>query len=47
VRAYNVPPRAAIYRLLFESGVDLIGTEDLEATEALLRKAPGRAESGE
>jgi hypothetical protein len=35
-RVHNVPPRAAIYRLLLESGVDLVGTEDLDATRHVL-----------
>jgi hypothetical protein len=29
----------AIYKVLLESGVDLIGTEDLEATERVLRSS--------
>ncbi len=35
-RVYNVPPNAEIYRVLLESGVDLIGTKDLEATRRAL-----------
>ena len=41
-RVYNVPPRSEIYRLLLASGVDLLGTKDLEATRrALVALPPG------
>ena len=35
-RAYNAPANAAVYRLLLDGGVDLIGAEDLEATHRVL-----------
>lgn len=44
-RVYNVPPRAEIYRALYASGVDLIGTEDLEASERVLRGLAPEPES--
>jgi hypothetical protein len=34
---YNVPPRRDVYRLLLDSGVDLVGSEDLQATQRILR----------
>jgi hypothetical protein len=37
-RAYNAPAHSAVYRLLFEGGIDLIGTEDLQATHRVLRQ---------
>jgi hypothetical protein len=36
-RAYTVPVHPAVYRLLLEVGVDLIGTERLEASHGVLR----------
>jgi hypothetical protein len=35
-RAYNVPVHPAVYRLLLEGGIDLIGTKHLERTQRLL-----------
>lgn len=35
-RAYNAPADTAVYRLLLEGGVDLIGTETLVATHRVL-----------
>jgi len=35
-RVYNVPARSEIYRVLLDSGVDLIGTKDLAATRRAL-----------
>jgi hypothetical protein len=36
IRAYNVPLGSAIYRLLLDSGVDMIGTTNLiESAEVL------------
>jgi hypothetical protein len=43
-RAYNAPANAAVYRLLLDGGVDLIGTEDLEATHRVLVQV-GRVDS--
>lgn len=43
-RAYNAPANAPVYRLLLEGGIDLIGTENLEATERVLRQL-GRVHS--
>ena len=37
-RAYNAPANAAVYRLLLEGGIDLIGTEDLGATHRVIRQ---------
>jgi hypothetical protein len=37
-RAYNAPPSAAVYRLLLDGGIDLIGTEDLRATQRVIRQ---------
>jgi hypothetical protein len=36
VRAYNVPVDPAVYRLLLEAGVDLIGTKRLLAAQQVL-----------
>lgn len=36
IRAYDVPVDARTYRQLFDAGVDLIGTRDLQATSAVL-----------
>jgi glycerophosphoryl diester phosphodiesterase len=36
VRAYNVPVDPAVYRLLLEAGVDLIGTKRLSAAQQVL-----------
>jgi hypothetical protein len=35
-RVYNAPERADVYRLLMESGVDLIGTEQVSAARRVL-----------
>ena len=35
-RVHNAPVRSSVYRLLFDHGVDLVGTKKLEATRALL-----------
>ena len=43
-RAYNAPANAAVYRLLLDGGVDLIGAEDLEATHRVLLRL-GRVDS--
>lgn len=43
-RAYNAPASAAVYRLLLDGGIDLIGTEDLRATHRVLRQL-GRVDS--
>jgi hypothetical protein len=43
-RAYNVPANTAVYRLLLEGGIDLIGTEELEATHRVLDQV-GRVHS--
>jgi len=39
-RAYNAPVHSAVYRLLLEGGVDLIGSERLVASQRLLRTNP-------
>jgi len=36
VRVYNVPTRRAVYQGLLESGVDLLGTKDIEGAHRLL-----------
>lgn len=38
LRVHNVPVRAELYRELLTAGVDLIGTKDLDASAALLRR---------
>ena len=43
VRVFNVPPDARLYRELLGAGVELIGTEDVEATTRLL-ESRGRAQ---
>ena len=37
-RVYNAPPRTDVYAQLLASGVDLIGTEELERTRAALAR---------
>ncbi len=37
-RAYNAPISATVYQLLLEGGIDLIGTEDLEASRQVLHQ---------
>ncbi len=39
-RVYNAPVHPAVYRLLLEGGVDLIGTERLVASQGVLRDIP-------
>jgi hypothetical protein len=43
-RAYNAPANTAVYRLLLDGGVDLIGTDDLRATHRVLQQL-GRVDS--
>ena len=38
VRAFNVPSSSAVYQVLLRSGVDLIGSKDLKASAAILRR---------
>lgn len=35
-RVHNAPVRASVYRLLFDHGVDLVGTTELDGTRAVL-----------
>jgi hypothetical protein len=43
-RAYNAPANPAVYRLLLDGGIDLIGTENLRATHRVLLQL-GRVDS--
>jgi len=45
VRVYGVPTNGAVYRGLLETGIDLIGTRDIEGAHRILTGTPSIADS--
>jgi len=41
LRFWNTPDLPVVWRLLLESGVDLIGADDLDALRQFLSRSPG------